>query len=245
MAAPKLTKPVPPKNNKPPSNSPPANPPANQPAPAATPGENTSKSKNTKPKKMDVKLLTIFNILPVFLHTFVKIMPIGIYLASILESMLFNDIRGFFVFIGLFINDIINLGYNYIMKPLPNPECAIIRNIYTDDFFSLSTPHTQYISFVSSFVMASMYFKKYFFFSSFFIFVVLIVLTVWSRITVGCENMLEAGYNLVFGAFRGVIYYIIVRDFYEPEDVTPEEHWIERKLKQLFPNTDDLDEMFQ
>ncbi len=37
----------------------------------------------------------------------------------------------------------------------------------------------------------------------------------------------------------------IVRDFYEPEDVTPEEHWIEKKLKQLFPNSDDLDEMFQ
>ena len=212
-------------------------------APSTTSPNN--KSKNNKLKKVDVKLLTIFNILPVFLHTFVKIMPISIYLASILESMLFNDIRGFFVFLGLFVNDLINLGYNYIMKPLPNPECAIIRNIYTDDFFTLSTPHTQYISFITSFVMASMYFKKYFFFSSFFIFLILIVLTVWSRITIGCENMLEAGYNLVFGAFRGIIYYIIVRDFYEPEDVTPEEHWIERKLKQLFPNTDDLDEMFQ
>lgn len=239
MAAPTVTKPVEPKNNKAPTAPPPASPGA----PTATSPNN--KSKNNKPKKMDVKLLTIFNILPVFLHTFVKIMPIGIYLASILESMLFNDIRGFFVFLGLFINDLINLGYNYIMKPVPNPECAIIRNIYTDDFFILSTPHTQYISFITSFVMASMYFKKYFFFSSFFIFLILIVLTVWSRITVGCENMLEAGYNLVFGAFRGVIYYIIVRDFYEPEDVTPEEHWIERKLKQLFPNTDDLDEMFQ
>ena len=46
--------------------------------------------------------------------------------------------------------------------------------------------------------------------------------------------MLVSGFNLVFGAFRGIIYYIIVRDFYEPEDVTPEEHWIEKKLNKFF-----------
>ena len=131
------------------------------------------------------------------------------------------------------------------MKPKPNPDCAIIRNLYTDDAFELSTPHTQYISFVTSFILASMYFKKYFFYSTFFLFFMMVILTVWSRISIGCETMLDSGFNLVFGAFRGIIYYIIVRDFYEPEDVTPEEHWIEKKLKQLFPNSDDLDEMFQ
>ena len=235
---PQATAPVPANNKKPAANTPPK---ANNKAA----GNQTSKNNKKSAEKVDVKLLTVFNILPVFLHTFVKIMPIGLYLSSLLESMLFNDIRGFFIFLGLFINDLINIGYNYVMKPKPNPDCAIIRNLYTDDAFELSTPHTQYISFVTSFIMASMYFKKYFFYSTFFLFFMMVILTVWSRISVGCETMLDSGFNLVFGAFRGIIYYIIVRDFYEPEDVTPEEHWIEKKLKQLFPNSDDLDEMFQ
>jgi hypothetical protein len=205
----------------------------------------TNSTNNSKSKKTDVKLLTIFNMLPVFLHSFVKIMPIGLYLAAILESMLFNDIRGFFVFIGLFINDLINIGYNYVMKPTPNPQCAVIRNLYTDDFFSLSTPHSQYIAFITSFVMASMYFKKYFFYSTFSIFMVIVVMTIWSRIAIGCENMLDVGFNLLFGAFRGIVYYVIVKDFYEPEDVTPEDHWLEAKIKAIFPDSDDLDEMFQ
>ena len=238
-----IKKPVEPMNAKKPIES---KPPAQGQA-ATPPKQNNPKQNNTKPKpkKADVKLLTIFNVIPVFMHTFVKIMPIGLYLASLLESMLFNDIRGFFIFIGLFVNDLINIGYNYIMKPDPNPNCAIIRNIYTDDYFTLATPHTQYISFVTAFIMAGMYFKKYFFYSTFFLFIVMLVLTVWSRITIGCEDMLGAGYNLVFGAFRGIIYYILVKDFYEPEDVTPDDHWIEAKIKSLFPNTDDLDEMFQ
>jgi len=207
------------------------------------PATNNKKSSNNN--KPEVKLLTIFNLIPVFLHTFVKIMPVGLYLASFLESMLFNDIRGFLIFIGLLINDLINIGYNYMMKPKPNMNCAIIRNVYTDDFFSFATPHTQYISFITAFLMASMYFKKVFYYSTFFMFVVMIGLTIWSRITIGCKDILGAGFNLLFGAFRGIIFYIIVKDFYEPEDVTPEDHWIERKLKALFPNSDNLDEMFQ
>ena len=249
MAAPGQPTPQPtgPKTQPPGPTAPPAQTPPssnNKKAANVSAPKNNKKNNSTK-KEVDVKLLTIFNVLPVFLHTFVKIMPIGLYLSSILESMLFNDIRGFFIFLGLFINDLINIGYNYVMKPKPNPDCAIIRNLYTDDAFELSTPHSQYISFVTSFIMASMYFKKYFFYSTFFLFILMLILTVWSRISIGCETMLDSGFNLVFGAFRGIIYYIIVRDFYEPEDVTPEEHWIEKKLKQLFPNSDDLDEMFQ
>ena len=124
-------------------------------SPTSPPTTKTNtKSTNNKNKKSEVKLLTIFNLIPVFLHTFVKIMPVGLYLASFLESMLFNDIRGFLIFIGLLVNDLINIGYNYMMKPKPNKNCAIIRNVYTDDFFSFATPHTQYISFITAFNIA-------------------------------------------------------------------------------------------
>ena len=234
---------------KPPTNpqrtpqKPPTNPQRTPQKPPTNPSSNTKK--NNKEQKPDVKLLTIFNLIPVFLNTFVKVMPIGLYLASFLESMLFNDIRGFIIFIGLLVNDLINIGYNYMMNPVKNIDCAIIRNVYSDDFFSLATSHTQYISFVTAFVLTSMYFKKVFYFSTFFMFMILIIITIFSRINIGCENMLSSGFNLVFGLFRGIIYYIIVKDFYELEDVTPEDHWLEKKLKTLFPNSDDLDEMFQ
>ncbi len=186
----------------PPAEKPPPGPPAaGQPPAAQAPGGATNK-KNTKPKKMNVKLLTVFNLIPVFFHTFVKIMPVGLYLASFLESMLFNDIRGFFIFVGLLVNDLINIGYNYMMEAKPNINCAVVRNVFTDDFFSFSTPHTQYIAFVTSFLMTSMYFKKVFYYSTFFMFVVLIAMTVWSRITIGCKDILGAGFNLLFGALQ-------------------------------------------
>ena len=157
------------------------------------------------------QLASPFNFLPALLHTFAKLLPIGLYVSTLLESILFNDIRGFLIFLGLIINDLINIGYNYLLEKKPNEKCAIIRNIYTDDFFELSTPHTQYISFVTGFLLSSMFFKKVFYYSTFTLFTVLIGLTIWSRISVGCKDILDAGYNLVFGLFRGIIYYIIIK----------------------------------
>ena len=122
-------------------------------------------------------------------------------------------------------------------------QCAIIRNIYTDDFFELSTSHTQYISFITGFIMSSMFFKKVFYYSTFTIFTILTGLTVWSRIVVGCEDFLDSGYNLIFGLFRGIIYYIIVKDYYEPDDVTPDDNWVEKILRKYLPKGDEDDEL--
>lgn len=189
------------------------------------------------------QLASPFNFLPSLFHTFAKLLPIGLYVSTLLESILFNDIRGFLIFLGLVINDLINIGYNYMLEKKPKEKCALVRNIYTDDFFELSTSHTQYISFVTGFLMSSMFFKKVFYYSTFTIFSILIGLTIWSRISVGCEDIIDSGYNLIFGLFRGIIYYIIVKDYYEPDDVTPEDHWVEKILKKYLPKGDEDDEI--
>jgi len=184
-----------------------------------------------------------FNFLPSLFHTFAKILPLGLYVSTLLESILFNDIRGFLIFIGLIINDLINIGHNYLLEKKRNEKCAILRNLYADDFFELSTSHTQYISFISGFFLSSMFFKKVFYYSTFTMFSILIGLTIWSRISIGCEDVLDSGYNLIFGLFRGIIYYVIIKDYYEPDDVTPEDHWMERILRKYLPKGDEDDEL--
>ena len=235
------------KNETPPSAPPPAPPSA-----PAVEGINKKNKDNITNKgtlemnsgeNVKKQIASPFNFLPSLFHTFAKLLPIGLYVSTLLESILFNDIRGFIIFLGLIINDLINIGYNYLLEKKPKEKCAIIRNIYTDDFFELSTPHTQYIAFVTGFLLSSMFFKKVFYYSTFTIFSILIGLTVWSRISVGCKDILDAGYNLIFGLFRGIIYYIIIKDYYEPDDVTPEDHWIEKILKKYLPKGDDDDEL--
>lgn len=185
-----------------------------------------------------------FNLIPSLFNTIVKILPFGLYLASLMESILFNDIRGFFVFLGLLINDLINTGYNYLTEKEDNERCAVVRNMYSEDYFVLPTSHTEYMSFITAFLLGSMFFKRIFNYGTFIIFIVLLVLTIYMRISIGCEDFIDSGYSLMLGAFKGFIYYIIIKDYYEPEDLTPEDHWLEDTLKKYFPVDDADDEFF-
>lgn len=185
-----------------------------------------------------------FNMLPVLFNTFVKILPIGLYAATLIESVLFNDLRGFFIFLGLLLNDCLNIATNYLTTKKDNERCAIVRNMYSEDYFILPTTHTEYISFVLAFLVTSMYFKKTFNHGTFIVFSVILGLTVYNRIAVGCKDFLDAGYSMLMGFFKGIIYYVIVKDFYEPVDVTPKDHWIEKSVKKFLPRSDSDDELY-
>ncbi len=201
---------------------------------------NTNKSKNGKnSNNIDTDIsVNAFNFVPVIINSFIKILPLGLYIGTLIESLLFNDIRGFFIFIGLMINDAINTGYNYLTSKTDNEKCAIIRNRFSEAFFVLPTTHTEYISFVSAFLMSSMYFKRVFNYGVFVIFSILIGITMYNRVMSGCKDFIDAGYSFLFGVLKGIIYYVIIKDFYEPEDVTPEDHWVEKILKKFIPRSD-------
>ncbi len=209
----------------------------NTPPPGAS-GNNQAANNSGNNKKSEVTS-SAFNFLPVLVHTFVKIMPFALYMATLIESLLFNDVRGFFIFIGLLVNDALNTGYNYLSSKKDRPSCAVVRNIYSkNEYFVLPTTHTEYISFVAAFLMTSMFFKHIFNYGVFVIFSVLVGITMYMRVSVGCKDFLDAGFSLFLGIFKGIIYYLIVKDFYEPQDETPEDHWLERAMKKILPKSD-------
>ena len=207
--------------------------------PGTPPKNNTTgKPGNNKNKKGEITT-SGFNFIPVLFNTMIKILPIGLYVGTLIESLLFNDIRGFLLFLGLLLNDALNTGYNYLTGKVDNETCAVVRNMYSkEEFFVLPTGHTEYISFVTAFLMTSMFFKHIFNYGVFVIFSVLVGMTMYMRVSSGCKDFIEAGYSLLLGLFKGIIYYIIVKDFYEPHDETPEDHWLEKSLKKFIPRSD-------
>ena len=117
-----------------------------------------------------------YNFIPVLVATFLKILPFALYVSTLMESLLFNDVRGFFIFLGILLNDCLNTAYNYMVGRKDNEACAIVRNMYsTEEFLVLPTTHTEYITFVTSFLMASMFFKQVFNYAVFVIFSVFIL----------------------------------------------------------------------
>lgn len=201
-------------------------------------GGTSSNNKSKNNNKPQIRT-SAYNFIPVLVSTFLKILPFALYISTLMESLLFNDVRGFFIFLGLLLNDCLNTAYNYMVGKKDNETCAIVRNMYsTQEFLVLPTTHTEYITFVTAFLMASMFFKQVFNYAVFVIFSVLVGMTAYSRVSSGCKDFIDAGYSILLGAFKGIIYYVIVKDFYEPKDVTPEEHWLEKALKKILPKSD-------
>ena len=54
------------------------------------------------------------------------------------------------------------MATNYLTTKKDNERCAIVRNMYSEDYFVLPTSHTEYMSFITSFLLGSMFFKRIF-----------------------------------------------------------------------------------
>ena len=49
-----------------------------------------------------------------------------------------------------------------------------------------------------------------------FIFITaMLLLTIWSRVTIGCKKIKDVAFNIIFGFVRGVIFYYIIYEYYK------------------------------
>lgn len=146
------------------------------------------------------------------LNTIVRLLPIALYSGSSISALLFGDFRGTLLFVGFIINEAIAYGYRLILQGVYNPQCALLKT--EEDYFVLPSPITQTIGFFFGFFMTEMYSQGQFFPSRFFVLLVLLVLTIFSRINVGCKSFLDALYCAFLGILLGVGWYNIVKEYY-------------------------------
>ncbi len=141
----------------------------------------------------------------VVVNTIVKLIPLGFYLGTLMMGVLFTDVRAFILFIGYVINELISLGFRHIFQTVDNPTCAIAES--SRNFFTLPSSHTQTVAFTMAFFFTEMYTKNSFNPVNFVFLAVILLITMWSRINVGCEDIVDAIYAATIGILIGAAYY--------------------------------------
>tara|TARA_B100001093_G_C26736153_1_gene974542 strand:- start:120 stop:782 length:663 start_codon:yes stop_codon:yes gene_type:complete len=162
-----------------------------------------------------MNIVEILSVIKAIVHTFIRFLPLGLYSFAYLSTAIFKDRRSAILLMGLIINDIIGYLYKRYNKVEPNENCVIFGK--QDDTMSrgfLPNPHTLYISFVAAFFYSDMWYKYKFDFIPFIFILFLLILTIWSRIDIGCKEFKDVVLNVVFGALRGIIYYYFVSSYY-------------------------------
>jgi membrane-associated phospholipid phosphatase len=167
-----------------------------------------------------MNIVEIIQVIKALINTFVRFLPIGLYSFAYLSVAILKDKRAGLLLLGLVLNDIIG----YILKRYYNYEdnenCATFGGVgdeKTLGFFPNS--HTEIMAFVATFYYSDMWYKYVFDFIPFFFILALLVLTVYSRLVIGCETVKDALINIVMGFIRGVIYFYIIAKFYREAEL--------------------------
>ena len=160
--------------------------------------------------------LSIIDTFKIFINTLVRIVPIGLYAGSAMSGAVFQDFRGLLLFCGFLTNELLGLGYRMVLHGVSNPQCALM---YSEGGtpFALPSPISQTVGFFAGFFFMDMYYNSGFSAMQFFILTFLMLITIFSRINVGCKTLLDAVYCTLIGLLFGVVFYNLVQPYYKAD----------------------------
>ena len=160
--------------------------------------------------------LTLIDTGKIFINTLVRILPVGLYAGSAMSGAVFQDFRGLLLFCGFLGNELLGLGYKMVLHGVNNPQCALMYSEGGTPFV-LPSAISQTVGFFAGFFYMDMYYNNTFSAMEFFILTFLILITIYSRMNVGCKTLLDAVYCTLIGLLFGVVFYSLVKPYYKAD----------------------------
>lgn len=145
------------------------------------------------------------------INTIVRLLPIALYGGCILFGILLSDTRAFILLLGYVLNDLLSLGFRHLFQTVDLVNCSIVQS--SKNFYTQPSPHTQTIAFTLSFFFTEMYLKNNFNVGNFIFLSMLLLVTIWSRINIGCKNIIDGIYGTMIGLLLGTAYYRLTQNW--------------------------------
>ena len=177
----------------------------------------TSTSTTTSPTTTKSRMFAGVNVFKDLLNTFVRIMPLGLYFFTYFSLTLFRDLRAGVLLLGLILNELFGYIYKKYSKITPSEACSLFGNVKLDKAFSfINNTHIEIICFVAAFFISDMWYKDNMDWFKFNFLLFMIIVTIWSRMAIGCQKDLQMViFNVLFGLILGGLYYYFFSDYYK------------------------------
>jgi hypothetical protein len=164
--------------------------------------------------------LSVIDIFKIFINTFTRLEPIALYSGAAMAGTVFQDFRATLLFCGFLVNELLGLGYKMVLNGVSNPQCALLYS-ESGTPFVLPSPISQTVGFFAGFFFMDMYYNSIYNASTFFGLTFMILITIYSRVNVGCKTLLDAIYCTLIGLLFGVVYYNLVQPYYKADYLEP------------------------
>ena len=143
------------------------------------------------------------------LNTITRISPLALYMGCVVSGLVFEEQRALILLGGFFFVEM--LSFFYSMNNVQNPRCALFKS--GEKHFNMPAPIPTVIGFFGGFLMCEMFEKQNFSPFKFFTLGLFILVTIWSRINVGCHTVVESVFAAVVGLILGFGFYYMVKDY--------------------------------
>lgn len=171
------------------------------------------------------------------LNTLVRLTPLSLYMGSIMSSLMYDNKRAGLLLLGFFLMELISGSYFMISKATNiNPQCGLIKSSGGSSF-NLPAPVPTSVGFFVGFMISEMFLTDAFKPTKFYFLIMLLLVSIWSRINVGCHSLIESCMAGLIGLFMGVGYLNLIKDSYIeapyeklPNDISSEENKIYQLL---------------
>ena len=160
--------------------------------------------------------LSVIDIFKIFINTFTRLEPIALYSGAAMAGTVFQDFRATLLFCGFLVNELLGLGYKMVLNGVSNPQCALLYS-ESGTPFVLPSPISQTVGFFAGFFYMDMYFNNTYNASTFFVLTFMMIITIYSRINVGCKTLLDSIYCYLIGNLLGVVYYNLIQPYYKAD----------------------------
>lgn len=155
-----------------------------------------------------MNILELLQTVKAIIHTFIRFLPLGFYSFAYLLAALFKDKRGAILLLGLVLNDVAGYSYKNYFNSVPNENCSIFgKKTDGTSLGFLPNSHTEIVAFVTAYIYSNMWDEYKFDLIPFVFLALLLLLTIYSRISIGCKNMKDVIFNLITGALLGMLFY--------------------------------------
>ena len=147
------------------------------------------------------------------INTLVRIIPLSLYMGSIMSTFIFDNKKALIILLGFIFIELMSFGYNSFNKSITSPNCAMVRS--ENQNLALPAPIPLSVGFFVSFIITDMIDTKNFKPLKFYLLIMLLLITVWSRINVGCHSIIESIIASLIGVTLGMAYSKLIKDKYQ------------------------------
>ena len=172
------------------------------------------------------------------LNTLVRLIPLSLYMGTIMSSLMYDNKKAGLLLLGFVLLEFISGGFLYINSNnmINNIQCGLVKSSEGSSF-NLPAPVPTSVGFFVGFMISEMFLTDEFKPTKFYFLIMLLLVSIWSRINVGCHSLIESCMAGLIGLFIGIAYLNLFKESYIeasyeslPKDISEKENKIYQLL---------------